>query len=306
MKVANGTTSDPQNGFVEYQFTDNSGLSREIQSAADTDKCLDLYKGSTVNGTNIQLFECTGRAPQQWVINGMQVQLKKDPKKCIDLTGANTESNTNIQLYDCYGDKARQFWIYDGFTGAFRSAKAYWKCLHLEGGSTANDTNIDLYSCTGTKKQQWVVQEAPPLVDKSCVYIMHLAHDMDICLDLEGDNTNNASSKLIISECTGTTDDDYQHWVFGEQEHRIYLNNKDSGKCMNLYGGNTSGGTKINVHDCNDKARQRWIYDGLTQVFRSAVDLNKCIQVKNGDTADGTQVEIRTCDGSAAQQWVIE
>ena len=319
----NNTTDNPREGFVEFRFTDDPTLEDEIQSAAASDKCLDLYKGITDNETNIQLYECTGRSPQQWVIDGLYIRLAKDLDKCVDLN----QSNSAVYLYDCQYEINQQ-WIYDGLSGTFRSA-VYPKeaCLGLLNGSTANDTDVQVIPCTGdniTLTQQWRIDGATLVDSKSGVKTIHLASKTDMCLDLYKGITDNTTSNVQLYQCTGRSP---QQWVFDGLRIKY---NQDQDKCVNLNGGDTSNGTNIKVRDCydpDDKARQHWIYDGLTQSFRSAVDPSKCLQVEHeeveedatsdsgsneDDTSDDelfgndSNVELSDCDGSDAQRWVIE
>ena len=303
LKTANGTTSNTQNGYVDFQFR-NTRLSNQIQSAANTDKCLDLYKGITDNGNNIQLYECTGRSPQQWIIDGLSIRLTKNTDKCVNLKDGDMDKGY-IQLRDCY-DKARQDWIYDGISGAFRSGKNPAYCKDLENGSTANDTDVRVAPCKeSSNSQQWLI-DGVELVDKSGVKTIHLAQDTDMCLDLYKGDTGNSTSEVQLYQCTGRSP---QQWVFDGL--RIKYNAKQE-KCLNLDGGNTADGTKIKVRDCYDDldmGRQQWIYDGLTQTFRSGKNPDKCLTVDQGNAStfeNDQKVKLYDCNRPDAQRWVIE
>ena len=314
IKEESPNTHDPEHGYIEFIAFEDADKAfespytpqvpyYEIQSAAaNTDQCLDLYKGITKNETNIQLYQCTGHSPQQWRIDGLYIRLAKDLDKCVEVN----PSNSAVYLYDCE-DEVTQQWVYDGLTGTFRSA-VYPKeaCLGLVNGSTANDTDVQVIPCTGdniTLTQQWLMEGATLVASKSGVKTIHLAKNTEMCLDLEDGNTSNSSSTLQLYQCTGN---DHQQWVF--DGFRIKYN-QDQEKCVNLDGGNTSNGTKIKVRDCydpDDKARQHWIYDGASRSFRSAKDLEKCLQVAGDSFGNDSNVELSDCDGSDAQQWVID
>jgi glucose/arabinose dehydrogenase len=72
-----------------------------------------------------------------------------------------------------------------------------------------------------------------------------------------------------------------------------------NGKCLDVSGGGTADGTKIQLWTCNGTAAQRWTVaaDGTFQA------LGKCLDVSGGGTADGTKVQLWTCNGSGAQKW---
>jgi type 1 glutamine amidotransferase len=71
-----------------------------------------------------------------------------------------------------------------------------------------------------------------------------------------------------------------------------------SGKCVDVAGGNSADGTKIQLLTCNRGTSQQWTVSGTT--LRA---LNKCMGVAGGSTANGAQVQLSTCNGSGGQNW---
>ncbi|MFC3894031.1 ThuA domain-containing protein [Lentzea rhizosphaerae] len=71
-----------------------------------------------------------------------------------------------------------------------------------------------------------------------------------------------------------------------------------SGKCVDVAGGSSADGTKIQLWTCNTNAGQQWTVSGNT--LRA---LNKCMGVAGGSTANGAQVQLMTCNGSGSQNW---
>jgi glucose/arabinose dehydrogenase len=70
------------------------------------------------------------------------------------------------------------------------------------------------------------------------------------------------------------------------------------GKCVDVNGGSSADGTKIQLWTCGSGTNQQWTVDGNT--LRA---LNKCMTVAGGSTADGAQVQLSTCNGSGGQNW---
>lgn len=70
------------------------------------------------------------------------------------------------------------------------------------------------------------------------------------------------------------------------------------GKCVDVNGGATADGTKIQLWTCNGTAAQFWSPSG--QTWRA---VGKCLEVAGGGTADGTKVQLWTCNGTGAQNW---
>jgi alpha-galactosidase len=74
-----------------------------------------------------------------------------------------------------------------------------------------------------------------------------------------------------------------------------------SGRCLDVYGGQTAPGTKVEIWDCNNGANQRWTPTaaGELRVYGGT----QCLDAFNNQTSPGTIVELWTCNGGANQQW---
>jgi hypothetical protein len=70
------------------------------------------------------------------------------------------------------------------------------------------------------------------------------------------------------------------------------------GKCVDVSGGSTADGTKIQLWTCTNGVNQQWTVNGDT--LRA---FGKCMTVAGGSTANGAQVQLSTCNGSGAQNW---
>ncbi|MEV4344533.1 ThuA domain-containing protein [Actinoplanes sp. NPDC049596] len=71
-----------------------------------------------------------------------------------------------------------------------------------------------------------------------------------------------------------------------------------TGKCVDVSGGSSADGTKIQLWSCTGGANQQWTVNGNT--LRS---LNKCMGVAGNSTANGALVQLSTCTGSGGQNW---
>ncbi|MBP2328214.1 type 1 glutamine amidotransferase [Kibdelosporangium banguiense] len=71
-----------------------------------------------------------------------------------------------------------------------------------------------------------------------------------------------------------------------------------AGKCVDVNGGNTTDGTKIQLWTCSGGTKQQWTVSGST--LRA---LGKCMTVAGGSTANGAQIQLSTCNGSGSQNW---
>ncbi|MDB4945820.1 MAG: Beta-glucanase precursor [Labilithrix sp.] len=73
-----------------------------------------------------------------------------------------------------------------------------------------------------------------------------------------------------------------------------------AGKCLDVSGGSSVDGARVQLWRCNGTNAQRWtLLDG--QIVSGT---GKCLDVSGGSSADGTLVQLYECNGfHAAQQW---
>ncbi|MFJ4122323.1 endo-1,4-beta-xylanase [[Kitasatospora] papulosa] len=112
-------------------------------------RCLDVPDSGTADGTQLQLWDCSNAANQQWALSGTG-ELKVYGNKCLDAAG--TGNGTKVQIYSCWGGDNQKWRLNsDGSIVGVQSGL----CLDAVGGSTTNGTLIQLYSCSGGSNQRW-------------------------------------------------------------------------------------------------------------------------------------------------------
>jgi hypothetical protein len=95
-----------QSGLDRLQWGWGTGTNAGGDSAAGvlrgtgSDRCLDVPKASTANGTLLQIWDCNGGSNQQWVTlsNG---ELRVYGGKCLDVPGSATAPGTRVRIYTC-------------------------------------------------------------------------------------------------------------------------------------------------------------------------------------------------------------
>src|SRR4051794_10226100 len=116
-------------------------------------KCLDVTDGSTANGNQPQLWDCTaGNANQQWTV-GADGTIK-GLGKCLDVANNSTSDGGVVHLWDCVSTVATQKWTAAG--GALINS-ASGKCLDVKDNNTANGAKLQIWTCTGAANQKWTV-----------------------------------------------------------------------------------------------------------------------------------------------------
>ena len=117
-------------------------------------RCLDVPGGSTTNGTQIQLWDCTGAAQQKWTYTSGK-QLMVYGNKCLDANGRGTSNGTTVIIWDCNGQNNQQWNI--NSNGTITGVQS-GLCVDASGAATANGTRIHLWSCHGGSNQQWALR----------------------------------------------------------------------------------------------------------------------------------------------------
>ncbi|MCB9306102.1 MAG: RICIN domain-containing protein [Lewinellaceae bacterium] len=296
-RKANGTTTDTEDGFATYQFTNISDLYHTIQFTHNTGQCLDDADGRTAVGTNIRVRSCNGQNSQGWAFDGFVIKLEKDLDKCIDLDYSRTANGTNIQLWTCSSTQGQR-WIYDGISKTIRSLVDQNKCLDVVIPDASSGSNVQLWDCNRPDGQRWNIDRATnPDISGNYNRILYDA-DTKKCVDVYQGNTANGANIQLYDCNNGTA----QNWYFDGNAIRF---NKDRNKCLDLTQSKTANGTNIQLYDCNGTNAQKWTYNGITQSFHSWLDYAKCIDVTQSNTANGTNIQLYDCNGTDAQKFTI-
>jgi hypothetical protein len=73
------------------------------------------------------------------------------------------------------------------------------------------------------------------------------------------------------------------------------------GKCLDVYGSNSSNGAAVGIWTCNGGDNQSWTYTAEDTLV--GLD-GKCLDVAGAGTRDGNRVQLYACNGTVAQVWV--
>ncbi|WP_169978188.1 arabinofuranosidase catalytic domain-containing protein [Microbispora sp. H10836] len=117
-------------------------------------RCVDVPNSSTTNGTQVQLWDCSGGTMQRWTYtSGKQLQVYGN--KCLDAYGQGTANGTQVIIWDCNG-QANQQWNIN--TNGTITGVQSGLCLDANAAGTANGTKLILWSCNGQANQQWTLR----------------------------------------------------------------------------------------------------------------------------------------------------
>ncbi len=137
----------PNEAAVALTFSNSQIVGRQ------SNRCIDIDDGSTTNGIQAQLWDCTGETNQSWTYNSNK-ELRVFGNKCLDAFGQGTSNGTSVVIWDCNGG-ANQQWNVN--TDETITGVQSGLCIDAEGASTANGTKIILWTCGTGDNQKWTV-----------------------------------------------------------------------------------------------------------------------------------------------------
>ncbi|GAB3970950.1 hypothetical protein GCM10027615_28640 [Plantactinospora veratri] len=147
---AQGNRSAESSSIVRQQGTGGGPQGGRLVGG-QSGRCVDVPNSSTTNGTQVQLWDCSGGTNQQWTYTASK-QLTGYGTKCLDANNAGTTNGTTVIIWDCHGGLNQQWNL--NANGTVTNAQS-GLCLDANGGATANGTKIILWSCNGGTNQQW-------------------------------------------------------------------------------------------------------------------------------------------------------
>ena len=121
-------------------------------------RCLDVPGAGQTDGTNVQIWDCTGGTNQRWTLTDNN-QLTVYGNKCLDVPNHATTVGTRPVIWSCNGGTNQQWRANaDGTIVAVESGL----CLDVSGGATANGTAVQLWNCNGGNNQKWTGLSGTP------------------------------------------------------------------------------------------------------------------------------------------------
>ncbi|MDG6101394.1 RICIN domain-containing protein [Dactylosporangium aurantiacum] len=147
---AQGNRSAESASLVRQQAGGGSSQQNVQIVGAQSGRCADV-PGSAANGTQVQLWDCSGGTNQRWTYTSGK-QLTMSGTRCLDASGAGTTNGTQVIVWDCHG-AANQQWNVNS-NGTITNVQS-GLCLDANGAATANGTKLILWSCNGGTNQRW-------------------------------------------------------------------------------------------------------------------------------------------------------
>jgi hypothetical protein len=118
---------------------------------AQSGRCVDVDNNTLTNGTQTQLWDCTGGPNQTWVHTASR-QLMVYGNKCLDANNSGTTNGTAVIIWDCNGQLNQQWNV--NANGTITGVQS-GLCLDASGNGTGNGTRLILWACGTGANQQW-------------------------------------------------------------------------------------------------------------------------------------------------------
>lgn len=291
---------DSSSKAAQFVFTKNSKGQWIISSAWDSKYVIDLYGGSTNNGSAIQIFTNNNSQAQAWKL----MKVKNVREEMDELASKN--KNT----------------LSDG-TYFISSSKNTSYVLDVSNGSKNNFGNIWLFKNNGTVAQAWTVKH------DSKGYVTFINVGSNKAIDVYDGKAKNYQN---ISQYT--SNDSYaQKWIVTKDSmgYKI-MSAMDKNYVLDLYNGSVNNGTNIQVYQSNGTVAQRWKFDKYvkptvetarqkmdkmakeynanitesTYVISNYTQAKYVLDVSNGSKNSGANVWVFQSNNTNAQKWKVK
>lgn len=251
---------DSSSKAAQFVFTKNSKGQWIISSAWDSKYVVDLYGGSTNNGSAIQIFTNNNSQAQAWKL----LKVKNVREELDELASKN--KNT----------------LSDG-TYFISSSKNTSYVLDVSNGSKNNFGNIWLFKNNGTVAQAWTVKH------DSKGYVTFINVGSNKAIDVYD---GKAIDYQNISQYT--SNNSYaQKWIVTKDSMGYKIMSAiDKNYVLDLYNGSVNNGTNIQVYQSNGTVAQRWKFDKYVKptVETARQKMDKMAQEYNSSITESTYV----------------
>jgi hypothetical protein len=116
------------------------------------------------------------------------------------------------------------------------------------------------------------------------------------CVDVNGPDDGIDGAVVDLYTCQPGAID--QHWTHNSDDSLTTL-----GRCLDVIGGSTAVGAKVDLWDCTGAANQKWVQQTNGSLLNPQSGL--CLDDPNFNTANGTQLQIWTCNGGSNQVFPV-
>lgn len=133
-------------------------------------RCLDVYKSSTADGTNVQQYGTVpGKANNTWTVKDagdgyyyIISQLSNGTTAYLDVDGGANTNGANVQIWTSNGEDAQKFKLKRNPDGSYlilTKCSNETKCVEVINAETGAGANAQQWVLTGSNCQNWIFEK---------------------------------------------------------------------------------------------------------------------------------------------------
>ncbi len=227
--------------------------------------------------------------------------------KVLDVYGGYTKPGTNVQVWEENGTDGQKWYIDKNENEYSIISKASGLCLDIYGGYIQNGTNIQIWNSTEVKWQKFIFEETEEIKQnlENGIYRIKLKNDTNKNLEVKNSSIINEANIQVGNNENARNQMFNIKYLKNEGTYSIEVLN--SGKMLDVYGGNQSAGTNVQQYSSNNSDGQKWY---IAQEKDGYSIISKCnglyVDVYGGFTNEGTNIQMWTNNGNINQRFEFE
>ena len=258
-----GESSNSKNQYFKIIFNDNGSC--QLQ-ALHSGKVLDIYKGLSIPGTNVQQYTSNGGNWQNWKIvkEGEAFSIISEcGNMYLDIYGGYTAVGTNVQIWYNNGTIGQRFILEEisedipvVSEGKYRIRTAVSKNMALDiyADSKANGANVQIYNSSNVLNQRFKLD----YLGKSIYRITNISSGK--VLEVQ-DGKNKPETNVCQNDWKNTNAQKWQIIEAGDGFY--YVVSVCNGLYLDVYGGYSSNETNVQVYPGHGGNSQKFAFDSV-------------------------------------------
>lgn len=272
-------------------------------------RALDVSGGQTANGSVLQIHDRNGSGAQQWSMSSQDLPDVANGFYTINTTAwlklASNGAGANLQIKDSTTDDTMYWQVTRQSDGTYTLRNPTTNTLlDATGSGRTTGTGVQSWQSNPGCAQKWVLSPN----GFSSMTIRSACSGLSIDVINAAVSTNNTNIQLWT-----TNTSDAQRWIFtplttGMVPDSIYSLRSVSGLAVDIPGGNTANGSKMQIWDANKTSSQQWQVTRQpngSYVFRNPQS-GRYLDLTGGNLTPGNGVQIYDGNSSCAQSWNIQ
>ena len=298
------------------EVINNENKNEELENKNEIDKVESINKiDSTSIENNVQIntkstLKSRNVAPSIVLEDGeYEIRSAINTNKILDIDGGSTSSGARLQIWEDDDVSQQRFLVKRLSDGYYQiTVKKSGKLLDVLNASRDVGTPVQQWQANGNDAQKWTI------VEENGTYSL-ISKCSDLYLSVSNTNASNATKITMQRQSNGNEQKFYFERIDtvsprktlenGEYEIRSVINNN---RVLDIDGGSTSNGARLQVWEDDDVSQQRFLVEYLNSGFYKITikKSGKLLDVLDASLKQGTPVQQWQSNGNYAQEWIIK